>query len=248
MARGEIVKATVAALAVMAVLPPAAQAEDAAARGVITALTEATIAVDYTARVAKLPKLEGELFRKGDALIVFDCRKYAAEVMAAKAQARARELVMANNRRLLAKGAIGANEVRVSEAEHEQARADVQALQARTGSCDFKAPFDGRLVERVVQEHESPAPNQPLIRIVDMTRLEIETIIPSKWLARVKPGDGFSFTVDETGETLAAEIVRLGATVDPVSQTIKAYGVLRDPGLSVLPGMSGTATFRPAGS
>jgi membrane fusion protein (multidrug efflux system) len=195
-----------------------------------------------------LPKLEGESFKAGETLIAFDCRKYAAEVSAAKAQARARELVMANNRRLLAKGAIGGNEVRVSEAEYEQARADVQALQARTGSCEFKAPFDGRLVERIVQEHESPAPNQPLIRIVDMTRLEVETIIPSKWLSRVRPGDAFSFTVDETGETLAAEVVRMGATVDPVSQTIKAYGVLRAPGLSVLPGMSGTATFRLAGS
>ncbi len=241
-------KATVLCLAMLAFVPPAAQAEEAVARGVVTALTEATIAVDYVARVAQLPKLEGEFFRKGETLIVFDCRKYSAEVAAARAQARARELVMANNRRLLAKGAIGGNDVRVSEAEYEQARAEVQALQARTGSCTFKAPFDGRIVERIVQEHETPAANQPLIRIVDMTRLEVETIIPSKWLSQVKPGDAFAFTVDETGKTLAADVVRMGATVDPVSQTIKAYGVLRDPGLSVLPGMSGTATFRPAGS
>ena len=245
---GETMKTGRAAVLVLAAFASPAQAQEDAARGVVAALTEATIAVDYTARVASLPKLEGEYFKTGETLIAFDCRKYAAEVSAAKAQARARELVMSNNRKLLAKGAIGGNEVRVSEAEYEQARADVQALQARTGSCEFKAPFDGRLVERIVQEHESPAPNQPLIRIVDMTRLEIETIIPSKWLSRVKPGDGFSFTVDETGETLAAEVVRMGATVDPVSQTIKAYGVLREPGLSVLPGMSGTATFRLAGS
>lgn len=245
---GENMKAASAAALAWIVMTTPAQAQDDAARGVISALTEATIAVDYTARVSRLPKLEGESFKAGETLIAFDCRKYAAEVSAAKAQARARELVMANNRRLLAKGAIGGNEVRVSEAEYEQARADVQALQARTGSCEFKAPFDGRLVERIVQEHESPAPNQPLIRIVDMTRLEVETIIPSKWLSRVRPGDAFSFTVDETGETLAAEVVRMGATVDPVSQTIKAYGVLRAPSLSVLPGMSGTATFRLAGS
>ncbi len=245
---GEIMKTSLVALLFAGALPAAAGAQEATARGVVTALTEATIAVDYTARVSKLPKLEGEMFAKGDTLIVFDCRKYAAEVTAARAQARARELVMVNNRRLLAKGAMGANEVRVSEAEYEQARAEAQALQARTGSCDFKAPFDGRLVERIVQEHESPAPNQPLIRIVDMTRLEIETIIPSKWLTRVKAGDSFTFTVDETGETLAAEVVRMGATVDPVSQTIKAFGILKDPGFSVLPGMSGTATFHAAGS
>lgn len=179
-----------------------------------------------TARVAKLPETRRrEFLGKGETLIVFDCKRYAAEVNAAKARAHARELAMANNRRLLAKGAIGGNEVRVSEADFEEARATMQALQARTGSCEFRAPFDGRVVERIVQEQESPAPNQPLIRIVDMTRLEVETIIPSKWLARVKPGDAFTFTVDET-EMLAAEVVRMGATVDAASQTIKAYGVL----------------------
>ncbi len=248
MGRGETMKAISLIAVLAAALPEQAAAEDQSARGVIAALTEATIAVDYTARVAKLPKLEGESFGKGETLIVFDCKRYAAEVNAAKARAHARELVMANNRRLLAKGAIGGNEVRVSEADFEEARATMQALQARTGSCEFRAPFDGRVVERIVQEQESPAPNQPLIRIVDMTRLEVETIIPYKWLARVKPGDAFTFTVDETGETLAAEVVRMGATVDAVSQTIKAYGVLKTPGLSVLPGMSGTATFRSAGS
>ncbi len=236
------------ALLVLATLTRPAEADETMARGVVTALTEATIAIDYTAQVVKLPKLEGETFKKGEQLIIFDCRRYNSEITAAKAQARARELVMANNRRLLDKGAIGANEVKVSEAEYDQARAEMQALLARTGSCDFKAPFDGRLVERIVQEHESPAPNQPLIRIVDMTRLEIETIIPSKWLTWVKPGNTFTFSVDETGENLVAEVVRMGATVDAVSQTIKAYGVLTDPGFSVLPGMSGTATFHPAGS
>jgi len=247
MGRGQTIKATTAALT-LALLASDAQAEESTARGVVRALTEATIAVDYSARVSKMPKLAGESFVKGDVLIAFDCRRYAAEVASSRAQARARELVMANNRKLLAKGAIGGNDVKISEAQFEEARATLTALQARTGSCDFKAPFDGRIVERLVQEQETPAPNQPLIRIVDMTRLEVEAIIPSKWLAFVRPGDTFTFAIDETGENVSAEVVRMGATVDAVSQTIKAYGTLTDPGFSVLPGMSGTATFRLAGS
>lgn len=249
MARGDHMtfKSGCSTLAVL-LLTTAAQAGDTTARGVIRAVTEATIAVDYAARIARLPKLEGESFAKGEVLISFDCRRYTAEVAAAKAQARARELVVTNNRKLLAKGAIGGNEVKISEAGLEEARANVLALQARTGACEFKAPFDGRVVERLVHEQESPAPNQPLIRIVDMTRLEVEAIIPSKWLAFVRAGDTFTFAIDETGETLSADVVRMGATVDAVSQTIKAYGILNDPGNSVLPGMSGTATFRLVGS
>jgi membrane fusion protein, multidrug efflux system len=216
-------------------------------RGVIRALTEATVAVDYTAKVARLPILEGMAFKQGQVLITFDCRKNNAEVAAAAAGVKARDLVYRNNKRLNEKGAMGANEVQVSLAELDKARADVQAIRARTGSCDFKAPFSGRMVQRIVQEHETPAPNQPLIKIVDTTRLEVEAIVPSKWLSWIKSGETFSFKIDETGETVRAKVLRVGATVDPVSQTIQAYGVLIDRSPSVLPGMSGTATFAHSG-
>jgi membrane fusion protein, multidrug efflux system len=222
--------------------------EPMAARGVVQALTEATVAVDYSAKVKRLPKLEGQSFRAGDVLVVFDCRKFSAEVSASRAASRAKELLMVNNRKLLQRGAIGANEVKISEAEFAAAQASVSALQARTGSCDFKAPFDGLLVERIVQEHETPSPNQPLIKIVDTTRLEVEAIVPSKWLGWLKPKQDFQFVIDETGAEVSARVVRLGAVVDPVSQTIKVYGVLNEKNNSVLPGMSGTATFHNTGS
>lgn len=236
------------ALAAIIVASTGAQAEEATARGVVKALTEATVAMDYTARIKKLPKRDGQSFKAGEVLIVFDCRKYVAEVNAARAGVKAKELAMINNRKLLERGAIGANEVKISEAEFNQVVAEVSALQSRTGSCDFKAPFDGILVERIAQEHESPAASQPLIKIVDTTRLEVEAIVPSKWLAWMKLGQKFSFVIDETGAQLPAEILRMGAVVDPVSQTIKVYGVLKKKDSSVLPGMSGTATFASVGS
>lgn len=238
----------VAALATLGLTGVAAHAEEAAARGVVKAVTEATIAVDYTARIRRLPVQEGDSFRKGDLLIAFDCSRYNADVAAARAGAHSKELVVANNRRLLSRGAIGSAEVNLSVAELQKARAEMSAVQARTGSCDFKAPFNGRMVERVAQEHETPAPNQPLIKIVDTTNMEIEAIVPSKWLLWLKPGTTFSFSVDETGERLTAKVARVGAVVDPVSQTIKAYGKLMGDSSSVLPGMSGTATFQQAGS
>jgi membrane fusion protein, multidrug efflux system len=229
-------------------LPGSGHAETLSARGIVKAKTEATIAMDYAARIKHMPKRDGEAFKAGDLLISFDCRRFIAEVNASKAAMRGRELVMTNNRKLLQRGAVGANEVKISEAEFMRAQADVMALQVRMGGCEFRAPFDGLLVERIAQEHESPAANQPLIKIVDTTRLEVEVIVPSKWLVWLKPGEGFDFQIDETATAVEAKVVRLGAVVDPISQTIKAYGVLQDKDLSVLPGMSGTAAFHQAGS
>jgi membrane fusion protein, multidrug efflux system len=236
------------ALAIILASATQALGQDVSARGVVKAVTEATIAVDYTARIRKLPFQEGEAFHKGDVLIAFDCSRYQADVSAARAGAHAKELVVVNNRKLLSRGAIGSAEVDVSVAELQKARAEMMAVQARTGTCSFNAPFEGRLVERVAQEHETPAPNQPLIKIVDTTNMEVEAIVSSKWLLWLKPGAIFEFSVDETGQKLTAKVVRMGAIVDPISQTIKAYGVLTEKDTSVLPGMSGTATFQQLGS
>lgn len=223
-------------------------AAELTARGVVTSLAEATISMDYTARITHMPVLEGERFARGDVLISFDCNRFNAEIAAAKSNAVAQELVYTNNKRLLARGAIGANEVKVSHAQFEKARAEALAAQARTGACEYRAPFDGKVVQRIAQEHESPAANQPLLKIVDTTRMEIEAIVPSAWLMWIKPGQGLSFAIDETGKTVDGEVVRVGATVDPVSQTVKTYFRFEDPDASILPGMSGTAMFTRPGS
>jgi membrane fusion protein (multidrug efflux system) len=231
-------------------LQGAAAAEDTVqtARGVVRAKAEATINGELGVAIESLPFREGESFREGDVLITFDCGRLRAEVAAANAAARADELVFSNNRRLLARGAIGAAEARVSQARFDKSHSEAVAMAERARPCEFRAPFNGKIVERLAQEHESPPPNQPVLRIVDATTLEIEAIVPSNWLAWLKPGAAFSFAIEETGGNAHGEVTRLGATVDPVSQTVKIHGTLKGNLISVLPGMSGRAAFAHPGS
>ena len=220
-----------------------------AARGVIKPRAEATVAVDFSARIAKLPFRDGERFKKGALLLAFDCTRQRADVSAANAASRAGALEFSNSQRLLKRGAAGANDVALLGAKAEKARGELRSAAARTAQCEILAPFQGRMVKRLAQEHEAPAPNSPLFKIVDDSVLELEVIVPSRWLVWLKPGAAFDFAIDETGETQTADVARLGAAVDPVSQTIEIYGVLKTKSDSVLPGMSGTATFRsPPGS
>ena len=72
--------------------------------------------------------------------------------------------------------------------------------------------------------------------------LKVELIIPSDWLTWVKPGTPFRFAVAETGGEIEGRIARLGASVDPVSKTMRVTGAIVVQG-TVLPGMSGTARF-----
>jgi membrane fusion protein, multidrug efflux system len=235
--------------AIISVLPAQGKAAEAlAAKGVVRASAEATITTDLSARIMELPFREGESFRKGDILVDFDCARLKSEIAALQATARAEELVFSNNRRLLARGALGANEVKVSQARSEKARAETQALATRSLACTFKAPYDGIIVQRLAQQHETPGTSQLVLRIVGTGQPEIEVIVPSGWLRWIKPQARFQFRVDESGVTAAATVTRIGATVDPVSQTTKIYGTFDLINQLILPGMSGAAMFNSSGS
>jgi multidrug efflux pump subunit AcrA (membrane-fusion protein) len=87
-----------------------------------------------------------------------------------------------------------------------------------------------------------------MLKIIDTSTLELDLIVPSKWLQWLKPGSPFTFAVDETGKSSGAVVDRLLPEVDPVSKTLKIIGRFNstDNGQTI-PGMSGTATFKAGG-
>jgi len=78
--------------------------------------------------------------------------------------------------------------------------------------------------------------------------LELEFLVPSRWLAWVKPGYAFQVRIDETGKTYPAKVQRIGARIDPVSQSIKLSAAIDGRFPELIAGMSGrVALSAPAG-
>lgn len=213
------------------------------ARGVIRAVDQAQLSTDLAARIAKIGFREGEAFRAGDLLIAFDCERYRAEAQSAEAVWREMKVTLDSNEHLEKFRAVGKADVEISKARVSKAEAEAHSLQSRVGQCEVKAPFNGRVAELSVNAYEQPQSGKPFMTIVGAGRLEIELIAPSQWLSWMKPGQDFEFSVDETKQTYAAKIARLGAAVDAVSQMVKIIAVFATPGVDVLPGMSGEARF-----
>lgn len=212
-------------------------------RGIVRPVAQAAIATDLGVRIAEIRFREAQSFKKGDVLVRLDCERLEAEHAAAAAVAREAKLALESNSYLDKRGAAGRFDVEVSRARVDKAESEARALQARLRQCLVVAPFDGRVTELVVNEHEIPAPGKPFIGIVDETRFEIDLIVPSQWLRTLAPGAGFRFAVDETGRVHEAKVLRMGAVVDPVSQTVKVIAGFASSSDGVLAGMSGTAAF-----
>ncbi len=231
---------------VLQAAPASAQSDTASAapiRGVVRALGQAAIGIDMPVRVARLHFHEAEAFHKGDTLVTFDCKRVEAEHAAAAAASREMRLTLESQTYLDRRGAIGQLEVEISKARADKAEAEAMAIAARLEQCRIVAPFDGRIAELKINEHEVPATGQPFLSLVDETRFEIDLILPSQALRALEPGAPFQFRIDETGIAYEAKVLRIGAAVDPVSQSIKVIAAFVAADGRVLAGMSGTAVM-----
>lgn len=215
------------------------------ARGVVVPNAEVTISSGIAARIVEMPFREGDAFSKGAILVRYDCARPKADLRAAKASRAKATTYWNGKKRLLARGAAGRQEVREARADVDGAQANVDALAEVVNMCTVVAPFTGRVVEHHADRHEIPAANAPVLTVVDDSRLELDLIVPSKWLRWVSAGTRFEFAVDEVGTAFKARILRVGAKVDAVSQTVKLTGAFSQRPGNVLAGMSGTARFDP---
>lgn len=232
-------------LAALLVLTPSAgrTEESGGVRGIVRASNEAVLSSDLGRRIIELPVKESGAFKKGDILARFDCDSGRANLAAARAKQRVEQIGYENTARLAKMRAAGRFEVNLAKARTEQAAAEADGLGIQLNECEITAPFAGQIAELSAHVSELPERTQPLMRIIDTTKLEVDMIVPSDWLAWIKTGTPFMIRIDETGQNAPASIVRLGAVVDPVSQTVKAVGELSSADALVRPGMSGSVTF-----
>ncbi|GAC1030740.1 hypothetical protein thsps21_15670 [Pseudomonas sp. No.21] len=223
--------------------PAASATPGSAARGVLRARDQAVLASELAGRITEMPYAEGQAFKKGEVLVRFDCAAYQAQLNAANAATRAAREELKNKQQLAALNSVGRFEVALAEARQAQSQAEAQVYQVQVQRCQVKAPFDGQVVSRRVQPHESVPSGAPLLEVVDNRTLEIHLLVPSRWLGGLKPGEPFEFVPDETGKPLKATVKRLGARIDEGSQTLLLIGALPEDAPGLLAGMSGSARF-----
>lgn len=239
--------AIVAATAAISAMPtPADAAPTVRAREIRAQLTPrryTTISSEIGARVSNIHVSEGGYFKKGQALVTFDCSMQRAQLNKSAADLASAEKTYAANKRLAELNSVGQVELDNSQSARQKAAADVEMSRTLLRKCSVAAPYSGRVAEQRAREQQFVQAGQPLLEILDDSALELEYLVPSRWLVWLKPGARFFVKIDETGKTYPATVVRTGARIDPVSQSIKIKGQVAGRYPELLAGMSGVVSF-----
>ena len=212
----------------------------------IVSQQQTTLSSELSANIFRLPIKEGQSFSEGQLLAEFDCSILQAQLNKAEATAEMARRTMQVNTRLAELNSISSLELDQASSKVKETEAEVTMMRVTVTKCSLKAPFAGRIANLHVEPYQYVTPGKPLMDILDTSRLEVRLIVPSHWLKWLRQDSRFTIRIEELGRSYPARVVRLGARIDPMSQTIPLTGMIERVHKELLPGMSGWANFNKA--
>ncbi len=201
-----------------------------------------TLTPEVSSTVTRVHVRDGDVVRKGQALVTLDTQNFAlrtqqaeAALTAAKVQLDSARLDWNRSKALLAEKAVPQSQFDAVDARYKAAQAGVAQAQVAVAlsrkalhDAIIRAPFNGVIVKRLVSEGEyaSVMPATPLVVIEEVDPLDLRVQIPSTDLTRVKVGAPVHVRFPATGQALDARLTRIVSAVDPRTRTFAAIAEL----------------------
>lgn len=130
-------------------------------------------------------------------------------------------------------------DLKVSKAKLEFAIANMKLAEIELKACSISAPFEGRLIKKIVQEHEYVRSGQPLMNVIDDNLLLAVVHLPSEEKILVRIGQVMQIKIDETGTIHTGKVYEIAGDVDPGSRTFELKILLDNREGALSAGMSG---------
>ncbi|WP_420403281.1 efflux RND transporter periplasmic adaptor subunit [Nisaea sp.] len=225
------------------------------------AAQELDLAFNVSGPLTSLAVSVGDYVEQGDTLATIDNATYLAEAEQIEANLAKSEASLANADAQLKRQRILTEKGHQSEAALDryvsaqlQASASVKANQAALNrlllDLDYttlKAPFSGVVTATYVENFENVREKQPVIRLLDSTRIEMVINIPESLISLVPAVKNIQVTFDALpGTVVPATVKEIGTEASATTRTYPVTLAMEQPETAqILPGMAGTATGEP---
>lgn len=208
-----------------------------ATAGVVTAApgAELVVTAPEAARIAELPRAEGDRVKPGDLLVRFEIPSLTAGAASGRAaidQAQARvenaKAAAARVAGLFERGVAARKEVEDADRELREANAALAQAQSASGAANtladrtvVRATFAGVVAKRLHNPGDlvEPGPSDPILRVIDPSRLEITAAAPVGTLTRIAAGAPAHIKAPGSEDPIDATVIARPAAVDPGSVT-----------------------------
>jgi RND family efflux transporter MFP subunit len=231
--------------------------------GTVTARRSTAVASRVAALVTAVRVDLGQAVAAGEVLVEIDPTAAQGQVGSAQgalAQAEASlALARRNHERFVALAARqAASDLEVDQARTqyeqaqgavEQARGALEAARSVSSESSVRAPFAGRVTEKLIEVGDLATPGRPLLRLESAAGRRLVVSVPERVARSAAPAVGQSLAVvidaqPELGE-LVGEVAEVSAGPDPQTHAYTVAIELRD---ATVPAGAAARAFLPAGT
>lgn len=180
----------------------------------------------------------GDTVSKGDVLIRLDAAIDEAALRTRRAEAQLAEQEFKRVSDLLPKRAVSQSQFDEAKANVDAARARVNEAEAQLNKKVIRAPFDGTLGLRMVDQGEYIPTGTPIVEINMLDPIYVDYTLSEKDLPRVATGYDVSATVAAIpGKTFDGKVSAINTSVNPETRTVRIRATVSNPDNELRPGM-----------
>lgn len=220
---------------------------------VLFPMSKTELAPLVNSRIKKYKFKIGEKFNQGDILVLLNKKLYKHNYLKAKTilyrtkeASKYYDEVYKDNLDLFKKNAVGKQELDKSKlnavkafSQKEEALSNYRIAEIKLNSCTIKAPFSGRVIEELKNEHDYVREGEPIIQIADDNKLLAAINLPSELITKINVGKKLKFRIDETDSECTGKVYSISSSVNPGSRTFEVKAVIDNKKQELRIGMSG---------
>jgi membrane fusion protein (multidrug efflux system) len=209
-----------------------------AAIGTIEAVRGVTLAPQIAGRVDSIMFESGKWVKQGDTVLTLDTSTERAQLQAAIADLRLKELNLIRAQELAQRGNMAQANLDTATAQREQAAAQVELIRAQINQKTIVAPFAGRLGIRQVNLGQYLAAGAAIVTLQSIDPIFVNFTLPEREIPRLQTGQPVRVTVEGlAGKEFAGTVTSIDAKVDEATRNLMFQATLANGAGLLVPGM-----------
>ncbi|MYL22502.1 efflux RND transporter periplasmic adaptor subunit [Vreelandella massiliensis] len=213
--------------------------------GSIEAVNGIEVANELPGVIEEINFDSGDVVNKGDVLVRLNSEIDQAALRTRRAEAQLAEQDFQRISNLLAKNAVSQSQYDEAKANFDAARARVNEAEAQLNKKIIRAPFDGTLGIRMVDQGEYISTGTPIVEINMLDPIFVDYTLSEKDLPNVATGYAVGVAVAAVPEQIfAGSVSAINTSVSPETRTVRVRATVDNPEKRLRPGMFATIETR----
>jgi len=218
----------------------------------VVAKTTANMAFQVSGRLDEINLPEGQVVKQGEVLARLDAEPFKRAVRTAQVRVKQAKLELDRVKAIAEKGIGSAQSVDNAQVAYDLAQLDLENARQNLEYSVLKAPFDGLVAKRLIENEGFIATGSPVARLQDLSKIHFEFDVPERLIARYsrsQVAQAQAYIDGSIDKDFDIKYVEHSTEPNPVTQTYKVTYAMDNPkGLDITPGVRATVNIVGNGS